>query len=760
MLETLFAFLFKYRPVVFQEGELALAGSWPRPVLVAILVLAAGVAVLSYKTARGKSRPIDRVVLGGLRVAVVGLVVFCLFRPVLVLTAVQPQRNFLGVLIDDSRSMQVADVDGRPRSQFVADAFGPEGALGQALAERFSVRMFRFSSSTERIEQVSTLDYSGTRTALAQAFERARDELAGVPLSGLVVVTDGADNGEGLGDTLLSLQASGIPIFPVALGRDRLERDIQVGRVETPRRVLKGASLVVDVPVAHEGYEGQTITLNVEDEGRIVGTQEVELPAGGVPAIARVHFTVTEPGPRLFRFRVPPQADEMVSENNHREAIITVEDRREKILYVEGEPRFEVKFLRRAVADDPNLQVAVLQRTAENKFLRLDVDDGDDLAGGFPKTREELFKYRGLVLGSVEASFFTPDQLRMIADFVSHRGGGLLTLGGRQAFGQGGYSGTPVADVQPVVLEPPAEGESDFFAEISVTPTRAGSLHPSTQVAADERQSAERWRTLPPLSTVNPITRAKPGATVLLTGRGAEMSGEQIVLAFQRYGAGKAMAFPVQDSWLWQMHADVAVDDLTHETLWRRLLRWLVDGVPGAIETETGNDQVEPNDTVLVRSRVLDGAFLGVNNASVVAHVTGPSGTSTDVPLHWTANRDGEYEASFPTDEEGLYEVRVAAERDGESLGESVTYVRSAPGDREFFDPAMRAPLLQRLADETGGRFYTPADVDSLAEDLQYVGGGITTTEQRDLWDMPAILFLLIGLVGGEWGYRRWRGLV
>ena len=98
--------------------------------------------------------------------------------------------------------------------------------------------------------------------------------------------------------------------------------------------------------------------------------------------------------------------------------MVQVADRREKILYLEGEPRFELKFLRRAVAEDKNLQLVCLQRTSQNKFLRLDVDDAEELAAGFPKTREELFRYRGIVLGSVEASFFTADQLRMIAEFV------------------------------------------------------------------------------------------------------------------------------------------------------------------------------------------------------------------------------------------------------------------------------------------------------------------------------------------------------
>ncbi len=169
-------------------------------------------------------------------------------------------------------------------------------------------------------------------------------------------------------------------------------------------------------------------------------------------------------------------------ENNQRDALVRVEDSREKLLYIEGEPRFEMKFLRQAVADDKNLQIVTLQRTADRKFLRLDIDRPDDLAGGFPKTREELYAFQGLVLGSIEASAFTQDQLRMIADFVSVRGGGVLALGGRRTFAEGGFAGTPIAEMLPVLIDGPKAGES-FVAQVHATPTRA---------RADARGRADR----------------------------------------------------------------------------------------------------------------------------------------------------------------------------------------------------------------------------------------------------------------------------
>ena len=400
-----------------------------------------------------------------------------------------------------------------------------------------------------------------------------------------------------------------------------------------------------------------------------------------------------------------------------------------------------MKFLRRAVADDENLHVSILQRTAENKFMRLDVEGPDDLVGGFPRTRAELFRYRGIILGSIEANYFTPDQLRMIADFVNDRGGGLLMLGSHRSFGQGGYAGTPVADVLPVVLdEARGEGDESFFVEVGVEPTRAGAAHAATQIADTEEASAARWRELPPITIVNPITEVKPGATTLLTSDGAGGTDELVVLAFQRYGAGKVVAFPVQDSWMWQMHADIAVDDMTHETYWRRMLRWLVDGVPDQVVVDLPQDRVQPDETVMVLAAVGDANFEELNNSSVVASVTHPDGDFTDLPMEWTAEKDGEYRTSFTPTAEGFYEVHVEAMSGDEVIGDDTAYIQVAPSDVEYYDSTMRSSLLERIAEETGGRFYTPDTVSSLADDIQYVGGGVTVVEEHDLWDMPALL--------------------
>jgi hypothetical protein len=192
---------------------------------------------------------------------------------------------------------------------------------------------------------------------------------------------------------------------------------------------------------------------------------------------------------------------------------------------------------------------------------------------------------------------------------------------------------------------------------------------------------------------------------------------------------------------------------------WRRLVRWLVDGVPEQLNIATAHDRVEPGEAVRFSAEVLDTTYVEVNDAHVEAHVTSPSGKTADVPLEWTVERDGEYGAVFSPDEPGLYELQVTATRDGKELGRNVIHLRVSAGDGEYFDAAMRAPLLRRIAEDTGGRFFTQANVASLPDAISYSGHGVTVVEERELWDMPAVLLLLLGIVGGEWAYRRARGL-
>ncbi len=680
----------------------------------------------------------------------------------LVVKAAVPQQNFLGVLVDDSRSMQIADVDGQPRSAFVKQHFAsPEADVLKALSSRFVLRSFRFSSSAQRLASPAELAFAGAQTKIGAALDGARQELAGLPLAGLVLVTDGADTTDAeLSDALLAMKAADVPVFTVGLGRESLTKDVQIDRVSTPAAALKGTSLMVDALVTQTGYAGETVTLDVEDEGRIVGSQEVKLPIDGEPATVRVRFTASDAGPRVFRFRIAPRAGELVTQNNQRESLVDVYDRTEKILYFEGEPRPELKFLHRAVDDDKNLQVVTLLRTADNKYYRLLLDTPDQLLGGFPKTRDELFAYRGLILGSIEAGAFTGDQLRMIGRVrraprrrAAHARRRPFVLGrrlcrdaGRRcAAGRRSSASTRSLDTWPV-------------SRLKVRPTRAGEGHALAQIAPTEAASLNRWNDLPTLISVN----ADQGREARRDGAPDRHRRE----ARHAAGAGVPALRPRQGAGVHRARFLALADAREHSARGHDARELLASAPPLAGRRRArGRSKCTRRPTAsrpASRSRSPPTSSTTRSWKSTTrrwsAKVTGPGGEVIDVPMQWTGERNGQYRGTFVSGAPGMYATKVEASREGKALGSGQTHVRAAPGDAEYFDATMHAARLQRIAEETGGRFYTPETMGTLAEDLKYTGRGVTTVEERDLWHMPIILLLLVGLTCAEWGYRQSRG--
>jgi hypothetical protein len=391
-LEALFELLFKYRPVVFERGSLGF--DWPVPwmALIPLALVAAVAGAWFYGRPQAGLSQRDRWVLGGLRVAVIAMVAACLARPVLAVSRAIEQRNVVGIVVDDSRSMRIADHGTAARGDYAHEVFGgADSALFKALAEKFQLRFFRASGAGGRSEVLGDTPLNGSRTHLATSLLRAEEELAGAPVAGMVLISDGADNTSSMPgatpmlEQLLALRARQIPVYAIGVGSERFARDIELSRVEVPGTVLREASILVEVVLSQRGYSGTKVPVVVEDSGRIIGSRDVALPKDGEATVVRIRVPASEKGARLLKVRVPVQNGEMVKENNERDAVVVVSDRREKILYLEGEPRYELKFIRMAVEDDKNLQVVTLLRSAKDKFLRLSVDDSVELSTGFPK---------------------------------------------------------------------------------------------------------------------------------------------------------------------------------------------------------------------------------------------------------------------------------------------------------------------------------------------------------------------------------------
>ena len=765
----MFEFLFKYRADLFAKGELVFQSG---PLRWALLLLAASVAVWilnAYRRQLQRTAEVDRGVatlLVGLRLGVLAALCFVLMQPALALQALKPQEGFVAVLADTSRSMNIEETvsdASASRAQWLQtslrgteDGRLGEGTLSAPLSERFRLRTYSFGDQIRRLGPADPLTFDGSSTQLVQALERVRAELTGVPLAGVVVLTDGAIAAEpGFEDQVLRYRQAGTPVHTVLVGSERFGRDLEIEKVIAPRAVLLGSSAELEVHLRYPGFGGERVMVEVRDGGRVLEQREVELPlAGDERTTVRAVFRTVEPGSRTFEVtvRALDGSVETVERNNRRYSLVEVEEGPHKILYFEGEPRFEYKFIRRAVAEDEQIQLVSLLRMAENRFYRQSVDDELELQGGFPERKQDLFRYRGLVLGSVEASFFTYDQMRMIVDFAAERGGGVLFLGGSQALGEGGYAGTPLEQLFPVQVSDRRQ-IGPVGRAVRATPTRLGASHPLLEIGEASREE-EFWEQLPELLLINQLGPVKAGAAALLAGSGS--GAEEPVLVQQPFGRGQSLLFAAVDSFRWQMR--MPTDDATHEIFWRQLLRWLIGGAPNRLETGSGSGVHQAGRPVELVATVRDPDFGANPDARVVAEVRSPGGAVQQVALDFEFGPEGRYRGSFQPEEEGTHEVetRVDSLDDAQS---ALAHFDVRDLDEEFFGASANRPLLERLSQETGGKVFGPDEIDRLLDELSYSTAGVTVREEQPLWNMPILFLILLTCLLAEWSLRRWKGL-
>jgi uncharacterized membrane protein len=750
---SIFEFFFKYKPIIYEKGHLAfqlLGSRW----LFLLFVIAA--AVGAYYAYKGVARDKYSVGLVALRAITFTALAFIFLRPVLNISTVLPQESYLAVVIDNSESMKIKDDGKVARSEELQKQLETTNFI-KKLNDKFKTRLYRFDSTAERIERTEQLNFAGKRTRLESATDLLQQELGTVPLSGVVLITDGVDNAsKQWTESLSKLEARHIPFYTVGVGSNNITRDAEIVKVSAPRSTLKESTAVVDVSYRSHGFAGRKATLYVRENGVLLKTEQVTLPPDGEISETTLDLPVKNEGTRLFNFTLEA-AEDRIPENNSLAALVEIKNDHPQILYIEGEPRWEFKFIRRALQDDPNIRLVTLERTSPNKFYRQGLDKEETLAEGFPKKKEELFAYKGIIFGSIESTFFTQDQLKMVVDFVSNRGGGFLMLGGRNSYSGGHYENSPIADILPVQL--PAGDRTPVIGPVKMVVTDYGRTHPLMRLSPDIGGNIVKdWSDLPPVNDYNKTLDAKIGGIVLARGQPTQKGGaEPILLAYQRYGRGRSMALTTGSTWHWQMAMDSK--DQTHEMFWKQTLRWLVSSSPDPVMITTDKDTYLPGETVRLSADISNKNFERMNNAKVVAKVTNPDGLTETVPMDWNGAAQGTYQAELTATANGAYQVDVEAAQGSEHLGTNHAAFQVQDRPVEFYNPALDSRLLQSVATSTGGKYYPLSKLGDIPDDAQYFEGQSSFIEQKELWDVPFLFMLLCASLGGEWLWRKRKGL-
>jgi uncharacterized membrane protein len=751
----MFEFFFKYPASVFAKGTFVLLGQWPVWVLALLAVAAAGFFGWIIYNRRTSVLPIFRgwrsVAIWGLQSALAALLLLLLWQPAISIASLKSQQNVVAVIVDDSQSMAIREGDATRSAQALRVL---DSGLLKGLKEKFQVRLYRVGDSLQRVEKVDTLTANEPATRLGDGLKQVMAEAASLPIGAVVLLSDGAENAGGIDlETISEIKRRRIPVHTVGFGREKFDRDIEVTDVVLPARALADSRLSAQVTLRQNGYSGKQARLTVKDGGKVLASRPVQLKGDGQQTEAIV-FPAGLAGARVLQVSVDPLEGEENGANNAVTRLVNVEPRKPRILYVEGEPRWEFKFIRRAAEEDRTLEMVSMVRTTQNKIYRQGIANPKELEQGFPATAEDLFQYDAIILGSVEAGYLTPSQQELVRDFVDRRGGGLLALGGRFALGDGSYAKTPVADVLPVVLP---QSKSTFQRDqVPVVLTAAGRDSLLCRLLEDPAKNVERWTKMPKLANYQDAGTAKPGAVVLME---ALVGTRHLpLLVTQNYGRGRAAVFATGGSWRWQMQQDVS--DKTHEIFWQQLLRWLANETPGRMVSSTPKQVLADETRVPLRAEVRDKKYNPVTDARVEARIVGPGGVAAAVELKPDPLNSGVYLGEWTAEKTGSYLVEFGAKRGEEDLGHDVITLRREDGVAENFHAEQNRDLLEKLSSETGGKYWKPADVKKMSEEVSYSEEGITVRETKDLWDAPAFFLLALLLRSSEWLLRRKWGAV
>lgn len=723
---------------------------WALALIAAAIV---GLAVAAYRHAGGLSTA-RRALLTGLRFAALALVVLCLLRPLVPVPPDARDDSLIAVLVDVSRSMGIRDADGLTRVER-AGALVTRTVL-PALANRYRIESFVFGDGLMAGGDAA-LAATGDRTDLALALERVVERAAGRRLAGIVLVSDGNDtSGADLGD--LGARA-GVPVLAIGVGSTGAP-DREIVALASGQSALDASLVDLTATVVSRGLDGP-FTVRLLQNGQVVNRRTVTPAAAGAPV--RVVFTVAPDrvAPTLYTVEVSEVDGDAAPGNNRAQILVPPPGRVRLVLSLEGAPGFEHTFLKRALSDDPSLEVDSVVRKGRNELgedtylVQAGASRSEALVSGFPATREALYAYDVVILANYDVHALGQAQLEMLRDFASERGGGVLFIGAR-TFARHSLAGTPLEEVLPLRL-----GSGSAVMPVSsasnamrVLPTPEGERHPVMRIAATDEETRERWTGMPPLPAIVPLGGPRPGASVLAV---AEPGGRMPVIAVQRFGAGRAAVFAGEASWRWKMMRPS--DDPSYDRFWRQMVRWL-GGDTAELLSASVPPAILPGEPVELQVTARTPAFDPAPDADVRVTIEGPDGAGRPAVAALKDPARGLFSVPLPPAERGIY--RAIVERGDLSGPGARTELRWLVGgvDRELTDPWLNESGLRQLAERTGGRYVT---ADEAEEGVRWLTGAARPAdgpvEWRDAWHTGWMFALIVLITSAEWMLRRRWGL-
>ena len=777
----------------------------------------------------------------GVRAIALALLFLCLMEPLRRVSVPKPQANTVAILLDDSRSMRAlfsnksldsnqapnssqatdsskSDASGKsdvPSTTLLTDASadpslseefrtiidGKDSWMG-TLEETFRVRRYLFGDQLQSVDSLATWTGSSNHTQLYSAVANVEKRLGTDRPSAIVLISDGRSSQP-------TIDTGNTPVFPVILSsKGNGKRDLWIDDISSQSSEFETAPITIQVKLGQQGFSNEEIDVTLHDiDGTLIETKRTSISNREKGPTVRFQVRPKQSGPQSYRISVrllrDIEAYETTLENNQRWVAVDRGNGPYRILYVSGRPNWEFKFLRRALSEDPEIQITGLVRIAKKQpkfsfrgkadsdtnplfsgfedvpeeakeqidepvFARLGEQSKEELTRGLPKDARELFAYSAIVIDDLELEFFTVEQLQLLREYVTQRGGTLLALGGQESLRGRNFRDSILGQMLPVYgdsrepeLFEPQLG-SERINPLRFRLTREGWLQPFLRLEDNETDENRRIEAMPDFLVWNEIEGVKAGARVL--AEGTQSDGTKLpMLAVQKFGKGTTASLLLGDLWRWALMPTEEVSSPVPQA-WRQLIRGLIVDVPKRVTMETSIDETEPSRRN-IKVRVKDAAFMAMDNATVELTITPPTGAPLRSIAFASQESAGLYESSILMKDSGVYQVVATvvgnhqATNDEEDIGQTATSFVHEPEVRELNRCEIDMASLARLADESGGSVIGLDDISTLAsripsEKLQF-------TQQRidPLWHSPWWLAAALGCLVAEWWWRRKHGM-
>ena len=770
-----------------REGEFSLQfnPTWPGQevvgavswnVLLAILI---GVLVWHVYRREGRSRPV-RIALGVMRGVLLAFVLVLLNRPVLTLGQSRTEPSVLAIMVDDSVSMRVRDGGGAEDAAQQATRLeaikkllwrGDQSLLAE-LSKTHQLRLFRFNRDKEPIDAaaIEKITPEGQNTQVLASLRSVLADLQGQRLAGVVVLTDGRETpARPVAEGLNALKEFGVKVYPVAVGSDRAPTNIAIQTVDVQDSAFKGDIVNVKARVYGSGYPGGhviAVVLKDSKTGKMLPgpdgklEQRVTVPADGAPVEAELQFKPEEVGTLDLVVEALKQPGEVNDEDNQLTAQVAVFEAKLAVLYVDGAPRWEYRYIKNEMIRDKTVDISCLLTSADPNFAQ----EGDIPIRRFPESIEELRQYDVILFGDVDPRQFSDAQLQLVSDFVTKWGGGFGMVAGPRWSPQM-YRNTAIEPLLPVVISrveteiKPATITQGFRPVLTKEGQQSSVFRFFGDRAENEKFLSEG---IQPIYWYCRGVVAKPGMGEVYATHPSDTGPDgrkAPLLVFGRFGAGRTMFSAIDDSWRWRFYTGESVFDTYWVQQIRQLARSKKLGQRGIV-ANVDRPSYEIGDQVRLSLRVLDPELLQQLPEQIRVEIHDAAGQA--VRHETLVRQEGQpdlYAAAFTADRVGAFKVKLPALASGGQPTElplSVTVPKL-----ELAQPQVDRTFLSRLAAETLGQSIDLADAQvKLPQMIPSAAKIIPIETSRPLWDAQLALAFFVLMITVEWIVRKMFGMV